>query len=214
MTGASDSAVVGEIRAVGDAALLVDVRPEVRHSVANALRAAGLDDAVDVVPGEGSVLVRFRPGCDLDAAATSVRAVAAAGMRAAEERVVADEIEIAMRYDGDDLDDVARSTGMSLDDVVTTHLAADYTVAFMGFVPGFAYLDGLPDVLNVSRLATPRVRVQPGSVAIAGSRCCIYPKQTPGGWRIIGHTEHVLFDPSRVPPALLSAGVRVRFVEA
>lgn len=205
---------VGDVKAVGDAALLVDVRPDVRHSVASAVRLAGLEGAIDVVAGEGSVLVRFRSGCNLDAAANALRAVVANGVREEDRRAAADEVEIAMRYDGADLVDIARSTGMSCGDVVTTHLAADYIVAFMGFVPGFPYLDGLPDMLNVSRLATPRVRVEPGSVAIAGSRCCIYPGRTPGGWRIIGHTDQVLFDPSRVPPALLSAGVRVRFVEA
>jgi KipI family sensor histidine kinase inhibitor len=207
-TGRGDQ--LAGVRAIGDAALLIDVRPAARHVLADAIRrVAGV---ADVVPGESTVLVRLRPGCDLAAVEASLRAEVDIGD--GHDDVLADRVEIPVRYDGIDLDDVARATGLSRSEIVAAHLRGDYVVAFMGFVPGFAYLDGLSASLRVPRLATPRVRVDAGSVAIAGSRCCIYPNATPGGWRIVGHTREILFDPSRTPPARLASGVRVRFVEA
>jgi 5-oxoprolinase (ATP-hydrolysing) subunit B len=97
---------------------------------------------------------------------------------------------------------------------VARHVAGHYVVAFMGFAPGFGYLDGLDPALHVPRLATPRARVDAGAVAIAGARSCIYPRPSPGGWRVLGHTRDVLFDARAVSPSLLQAGVRVRFREA
>lgn len=198
------------VRAIGDAALLVDVRPAARHALADAIRR--VDGVTDVVPGENTVLVRLRPGCDLAAVEATLRADVDIGD--GNDDVLAERVEISVRYDGVDLDDVARATKLSRNEVVAEHLRGEYVVAFMGFVPGFAYLDGLPASLQVPRLATPRVRVDAGSVAIAGSRCCIYPNATPGGWRVVGHTREILFDPSRTPPARLACGMRVRFVEA
>ncbi len=198
------------VRAIGDAALLIDVRPAARHALADAIRR--VDGVTDVVPGESTVLVRLRPGRDLAAVEATLRADVDIGD--GNDDVLAELVEIRVRYDGVDLDDVARATKLSRNEVVAEHLRGEYVVAFMGFVPGFAYLDGLPASLQVPRLATPRVRVDAGSVAIAGSRCCIYPNATPGGWRVVGHTRETLFDPSRTPPARLACGMRVRFVEA
>ncbi|MBB5015794.1 5-oxoprolinase subunit PxpB [Rehaibacterium terrae] len=124
-------------------------------------------------------------------------------------------IEIPVRYggeDGPDLDAVARDSGLSPDEVVARHTAGDYHVALLGFAPGFPYLLGLDPMLALPRLATPRQRVPAGSVAIGGAQTGIYPRESPGGWRIIGRTPLVLFDPLRDPPALLAPGDRVRFV--
>lgn len=82
----------------------------------------------------------------------------------------------------------------------------------LGFTPGFAYLLGLPDALHMPRRATPRTRVPAGSVAIGGAQTGVYPRDTPGGWHLIGRTSLNLFDPARDPPALLTPGMRVRFV--
>jgi inhibitor of KinA len=111
-----------------------------------------------------------------------------------------------------DLDELAARHGLPPGEVVRLHSSADYVVCFLGFVPGFPYLAGLPDVLATPRLAVPRKKVPAGSVAIGGAQAGIYPFATPGGWRLIGRTPLHLFQVERDPPALLSAGDRVRFV--
>ncbi|MES2404606.1 MAG: 5-oxoprolinase subunit PxpB [Pseudomonadota bacterium] len=113
---------------------------------------------------------------------------------------------------GPDIDAVAEHAGLSRDDVIARHTAAEYTVAMLGFAPGFPYLLGLDASLHVPRRATPRTRVAAGSVAIGGAQTGIYPRELPGGWHLIGRTSRVLFDPAREPPCLLAPGDRVRFV--
>jgi KipI family sensor histidine kinase inhibitor len=120
--------------------------------------------------------------------------------------------EIRVAYDGLDLDEVAAFAGIGADEVVARHCAPIYTVAFLGFVPGFPYLVGGDPALQVPRRSDPRVSVPAGSVAIAGPYSGIYPRESPGGWRLLGRTEVKPFDVDRRPPALLAAGERVRFV--
>ena len=116
-------------------------------------------------------------------------------------------------YDGPDLDDVARQTGLYVGEVVALHAAREYDVELIGFLPGFAYLTPLDPRLVVPRHPTPRVRVPAGSLAIAGPYTGIYPVTSPGGWHLIGRVlEADLFDPLRDPPALLEPGDTVRFV--
>lgn len=130
------------------------------------------------------------------------------------------EHRFEVRYGGEegpDLAAVAREAGMSPERVVELHAAARFTVAFVGFSPGFGYLTGLPRALEVARLAAPRPLVPAGSVAIAGAFAGVYPSATPGGWRLIGRLAPgapVLFDPGSDPPARLAPGERVRFVPA
>lgn len=121
-------------------------------------------------------------------------------------------VEIPMRYDGEDLAEVARLSGLSVEEVVRRHQASEFSVAFCGFAPGFAYLVGGDPALHVPRLATPRTQVPAGSVALGGVYCGVYPQATPGGWRIIGTTTLPMWDASRAPPALLTPGTRVRFI--
>lgn len=125
-------------------------------------------------------------------------------------------LEVPVCYggeDGPDLEAVAAHAGLSPEEVVGRHLAGDYRVAMLGFAPGFPYLLGLDPLLATPRLATPRTRVAAGSVAIGGAQTGIYPREGPGGWRIVGRTPLHLFDANRPTPALLAAGMRVRFVE-
>lgn len=110
-----------------------------------------------------------------------------------------------------DILEVAETVGISVEDLVARHCEPAYCVAAMGFVPGFAYLHGLPDALKMPRLATSRVRVPRGSVAIGGAQTGVYPLETPGGWRIIGRTPLTMFDPKRTPASLLQLGDTVRF---
>lgn len=124
-------------------------------------------------------------------------------------------VEIPVCYGGEfgpDLSDVARHTGFTEERVVELHAAAEYLVYFVGFATCFPYLGGLPPELATPRLSAPRKNVPVGSVAIGGPQAGIYPLASPGGWRLIGRTRLLLFDPSASPPPLLRMGDRVRFV--
>lgn len=125
-------------------------------------------------------------------------------------------VELPVDYGGrhgPDLDAVAQHVQLSIDAVIRRHTQAEYTVAMLGFAPGFPYLLGLDPSLAMPRLAAPRERVEAGSVAIGGEQTGVYPQAGPGGWRVIGHTDAVLFDPQNTPPTALQPGDRVRFVE-
>ena len=121
-------------------------------------------------------------------------------------------VEIAVRYDGEDLASVAAACGLSSAEVVDRHRATDYTCAFCGFAPGFAYLRGLDPALVLPRRATPRTRVPAGAVAIADTYTAVYPSVSPGGWHLIGSTDAPLWDATRRPPSLIRPGTIVRFV--
>jgi KipI family sensor histidine kinase inhibitor len=180
------------------------------HRLDAALRADRPAFVLDVVPGWDSVLVRCAPGsgAELDELAAALPGMALPDHEAVERAVV----ELPVTYDGPDLADVARLTGLDVGEVVARHTAPTYTVAFLGFTPGFPYLVGLDPALRVPRLDTPRQQVPAGSVGIAGEQTGVYPRATPGGWRIIGRTERTLFDERRAPPALLAPGDGLRFV--
>jgi KipI family sensor histidine kinase inhibitor len=113
---------------------------------------------------------------------------------------------------GPDLEAVATHAGIDPDEVVARHAGADYRVAMLGFAPGFPYLLGLDPTLAMPRMDTPRTRVPAGSLGIGGAQTGIYPREGPGGWRLIGRTPLVLFDAARADPSLLHPGQRVRFV--
>lgn len=144
--------------------------------------------------------------------ARAVAAVDDAVMAASEQRRV---VEIPVCYDREfapDLDALAAHAGLTPDEVIARHVRARYTVAMIGFAPGFPYLLGLDPALAMPRLATPRTHVAAGSVGIGGAQAGIYPRESPGGWRIIGRTPLCLFDPARDPPALLAPADTVQFV--
>jgi KipI family sensor histidine kinase inhibitor len=121
-------------------------------------------------------------------------------------------VELPVRYDGPDLAVVAELSGASVDAVIAAHLEQLWTAAFIGFAPGFAYLTGEDDRLTVPRRESPRPAVPAGSVALAAGYCGVYPRESPGGWHLIGRTDAVLWDAKRADPALLAPGTRVRFV--
>lgn len=125
----------------------------------------------------------------------------------------AEPVEIPVSFDGPDLAAVAERTGLGVAGVVGALTGAELTVAFLGFAPGFAYLRGLPGALAaVPRRASPRPRVEAGTVALAGGFAAVYPQASPGGWQLVGTTDLLLFDPDRPPFALLQPGQTVRFV--
>lgn len=123
-------------------------------------------------------------------------------------------ITLRARYDGADLHEVARLTGLSVEGVVRAHTGQTWTVAFCGFAPGFAYLRGEHNALSVPRRPTPRTAVPTGSVGLAGPWSGVYPRRGPGGWQLIGRTETVLWDLDADPPALLQPGQQLHFVES
>ncbi|MGH3342498.1 MAG: 5-oxoprolinase subunit PxpB [Carbonactinosporaceae bacterium] len=164
---------------------------------------------VELVPAARTLLLRCRPGADLPTVARAVRAARPRpGRRPAGER-----IEIPVVYDGEDLAEVAHLTGLDERGVVNAHTGHEWTVAFCGFSPGFGYLVAAGSGLKVPRRATPRTRVPAGAVGLAGDFSGVYPRSSPGGWQLVGHTTAAIWDLSRDPPALLRPGVRVRFVE-
>lgn len=173
-----------------------------------ALRLDPPAGVVDVVPAARTVLLVHDGSTSADRLARQVRRLplsTASRPRGA-------PVEIAVRYDGADLAEVADRTGLTAADVVRRHRAGHYVVAFCGFAPGFAYLTGGDPALRVARRDTPRTRVPAGSVALAGEFTGVYPREGPGGWQLIGRTEAVLWNLHRDPPALLPPGTPVRFV--
>jgi KipI family sensor histidine kinase inhibitor len=196
--------------AVGDAAVLVELEPDAVLPFAEALRAQAPAAVTDVVPAERTVLVRFLPG----AARSAQIADWLGSLRVDQAQQVAGPlVELDVHYDGEDLAEVARLTGLSVPEVIATHTGQEWLVAFSGFAPGFGYLRGGPagEVLGVPRRDEPRVRVPAGSVGLAAGYTGIYPRASPGGWQLIGRVEALLWDAERDPPAVLRPGVRVRF---
>ena len=176
----------------------------------------------ELVPGARTVLIQFDPArTGLTALSAHLAQLTEVVERAGllerpptpgRDRAQADPaVEIPVVYDGPDLDEVARLTGLSAAEVVDRHVAASYLVAFTGFAPGFGYLSGGDAALVVPRRSTPRTRVEAGAVGLAGEFTGIYPRPGPGGWQIIGHTEAAMWDLQRTPAALLRPGVRVAF---
>jgi KipI family sensor histidine kinase inhibitor len=205
-----DTAVVLALGEADDAAEIARVR-----AVARAIERQRPSGVVDVVPAFARVTVFYDVARIVSFAALAAeleRIAAAAGSDESESEVR--RVEIPVCYGGEsgpDLGAVAAHAGISPDEAVALHRDGDYWVQAIGFVPGFAYLGGLPEKLKTPRRATPRASVPAGSVGIGGAQTGIYPLATPGGWNLIGRTPLRLFDVARDEPALLRAGDRVKF---
>jgi KipI family sensor histidine kinase inhibitor len=178
-----------------------------------ALYAALSDDVpegvVDVVPAARTVLLVTDPD------RTTLAAVADAVRRTTPRkgaRAAGDVLELPVHYDGEDLEELAGLLDLTRDELVARHTGAEWTVAFCGFSPGFGYLTQPGAGWDVPRRATPRTKVPPGAVALAGEFSGVYPRESPGGWQLIGRTDVAVFDLSRDPAALLRPGTIVRFV--
>ena len=195
----------------GDTGLLVELDglDEVLalHSGLARDRPAGV---VELVPAARTLLLVVDPDrTSVEELTLAVRAVPPA----APGRIPRPEVELAVRYDGPDLEEVGQLTGLGAAGVVRAHTSQVWTVAFAGFAPGFGYLVGEDARLHVPRRRDPRTRVPAGAVALAGEYCGVYPRASPGGWQLIGSTDTVLWDVDRQPPALLTPGTAVRFRE-
>lgn len=209
--------------ASGDAALLAvlgeEINPAVNrrvHALAARLRDAALPGLGEAVPAYATLLIHYDPA-QLDEAQARACLKPLLDDLEQPEAVAPRRFTIPVRYggaDGPDLEFVAQRAGLTPEDVVRLHTGRDYRVYMMGFTPGFAYLGELDERLAVPRLETPRVRVPAGSVGLAGRQTGLYPLDSPGGWRLIGRTDLVLFDLERDPPFRLAPGDSVRFAPA
>lgn len=197
------------LRRCGADAMLVEVDSlDEVDAVRAALADADLPGLVELVPAARTVLAAFQPG---SGGLTRLKPLLDTVDLSKRVRTESREVVVPVHYNGPDLELVAETAGTDVDGVIAMHTGAEYKVAFSGFAPGFGYLVGLPTQLQQPRLENPRKRVEPGSVAIAGEFTGVYPTASPGGWRLIGHTDVILFDSRREPAALLAPGNVVRF---
>jgi KipI family sensor histidine kinase inhibitor len=199
------------LRPAGPRALLIEFESlqQVRDYYAEAQlrRADGrLPSSVELVPAARTLLVD-----EVDDCATLARELSSWRPQGTD-GAPAREVELPAVYDGPDLPDVAEFWGISPAEVIERHIALPHEVAFLGFAPGFAYLAGIPPELSVPRRPQPRTRVPIGSIALGAQFTGVYPRESPGGWQLIGRTAVPMWDPSAEPAAFLLPGDRVRFV--
>ena len=205
---------------LGDTAITIPVGEGISQELsehvvrrASLIRTAGIPGVTDVVSSYASLVVHYNPlTIGYHDLRERLRSLSVSSAESSTERDTGFKTHvIPVRYDGEDLDDVARRTGLSTDEVIRIHSSAIYRVLVIGFVPGFAYMGPLDERLVIPRKESPRKRVPAGSVAIAESQTGIYPSATPGGWHILGTTAAKMFDALASPPALFAAGDVVRF---
>ncbi|MEV7610735.1 urea amidolyase family protein [Microbacterium sp. NPDC089320] len=195
------------ILTASDRALLVEAA-DLDEAMRLNLAWDGVRGVVERIPGARTVLVRFDPL--VVSAADLARALAATEIDT-DHLPATGDVTVPVRYDGEDLDEAASLLGVSASELVNRHLAADWKVAFSGFAPGFGYVVSSDPLFDVPRRSSPRTRVPAGSVALAGQFTGVYPRESPGGWQLIGRTDALMWDIDRDPPALLSPGTTVRF---
>lgn len=212
---AGDSALTLEIGARPSSTLYASIDADVNAraiAIARSVRQHAMSGVRDVVATFRSVTVFFDPlSTDVAGVAGALHEAAAATPPECSGRT----IDVPVIYggrDGPDLAQVAAFAGCRPATVIERHAARAYRVFMLGFLPGFAYMAPVDDTIAAPRHATPRLRVPAGSVGIAGVQTGVYPRDSPGGWQIIGRTAVKLFDPGAVPPALLAPGDHVRFV--
>jgi KipI family sensor histidine kinase inhibitor len=196
---------------VRDDALLIELDDlETTLALFDSLSSDPITGTGELIPGARTLLVSYRPST-----VSPEQIVQAASSRELGGRVTGagNLIEIPVTYNGEDLDEVAGLLGISSAEVVRLHTEREYAVGFTGFAPGFAYLSGGHPDLDVPRRSSPRTKIPAGSVALAGTFSGVYPRESPGGWQLIGTTEAQMWDLSRDRPALLLPGDRVRFVD-
>ena len=205
---------LGTVRDYGDQALLLEFDGTAAVLAwTHTLMRAGLPGALDIVPASRTILVKLAAPRYL--APTRQRIKALRMQQSVDEygKAAQPDVVLEVTYDGADLAEVAELTGLSTAEVVAAHTGTLWQVGFGGFAPGFAYLIGGDPRLQVPRRAEPRTRVPAGSVGLAGEFSGVYPRESPGGWQLIGRTSTVLFDVTRDRPALLTPGMTVAFRE-
>lgn len=206
---------------LGDSALLVELGDEIDatinqrvHALAALINVSPLDGVIETVPAYATLLIHYDPLILTYAKIRKWLRVKLSHIENANSRKPR-QLEVPVRYGGKygvDLEFVADYHRLRVEDVIRIHSGKIYTIYMMGFTPGFPYMGKLDDAIATPRLETPRTYVPAGTVAIAGSQTGIYPIDSPGGWRLIGHTSLRLFDPESESPFLFSPGDEVKFV--
>ena len=204
------TSLTNEIFRYGPLGLLLSPRHHSPAAVAAWIRHNYATEVVEVVPGATTVLIEWRSITACERALDELRTATGPGDQ--EMSTGSEPLICPVRFDGPDLSEVAHLTNRSETDIITLITSADLKVAFCGFAPGFGYLTGLPQVLHLPRRATPRTRVEAGSMAIAAGYAAVYPRASPGGWHLLGTCDLALWDIDADPPALMVPGRQVRFV--
>ncbi|MEP7090773.1 MAG: allophanate hydrolase subunit 1 [Nocardioidaceae bacterium] len=200
--------------AYGDRALLLELGDAGRVLAwTDALGRARLPGVGDLVPAAATLLVVIAEGADVAAVRSALEGFEEPDP-SAQRPEDGDVLEVPVSYDGPDLAEVARLTGLTEAEIVEAHTSTTWRVAFGGFAPGFGYLVGGDARLVVPRRESARTSVPAGAVGLAGEFSGVYPRESPGGWQLIGTTSLPMWDPERDPPAVLLPGARVRFVVA
>jgi KipI family sensor histidine kinase inhibitor len=220
MTVTTDAMVISSVTDYGDAAVLLqfDSTAEVL-AWADVLRAADLLGVVDIVPASATVLIKLDGPRYQGVAKEQLSKLTLAPESLKQATAPIDgrvDVVIDVVYDGADLGEVSDLTGLTPRDVVAAHTQTPWRVGFAGFAPGFGYLVGGDERLKVPRRSEPRTKVPIGAVGLAGEFSGVYPRESPGGWQLIGHTSEdqaALWDVDRDPPALLTPGQWVQFRE-
>lgn len=206
---AGDSAIVMEF---GDT-IEKEINAKIAAVVEN-LKKKNIDGILDILPTYRSILINYDPV----KISYGEMVETLNGLSKSDKANESDEvrlIEIPTLYGkeyGPDIDFVAENANLSVDEVIKIHSGTDYLVYMMGFIPGFTYLGGLDPRIATPRLKSPRLKIEPGSVGIAGSQTGMYPLESPGGWQLIGRTPLKLFDDTKEPPVFIQAGDYIRYV--
>lgn len=209
------------IRSAGDRALLI-CPPEsaVIPELVAALRDRAPAGVQDVLPAAETILVTLLSesaaepvGEELAELLGSIDSGVSRGTLS-DKDFPGDPVLVPVHYDGADLAEVAQQLNLSSAEVVAAHTGTVWRCAFVGFAPGFGYLESPDGRLTVPRRAQSRTAIPAGAVALAGGYSAVYPRSTPAGWQLIGRTELPMWDVMRDPPALIRAGATVRFVDA
>lgn len=209
------------ILTAGDSSLLIqfgnEISPEINQRIkatVQLMREQHIEGVLDVIPAFCSLLINYDPRVISYSEITKrMRKLLKVETKAEDEKKKVFEIPVCYggKY-GPDLAYIAEHAGMTEEEVIALHSSKDYLIYMLGFLPGFCYLGGLDERLHTPRLATPRIKIDAGSVGIGGSQTGIYPMDSPGGWQLMGMTPVKTYDPEREVPILVEAGDYIRFV--
>lgn len=205
----------------GDSAIVMEfgntIEKEINAKIAvvvENLKKKNIDGILDILPTYRSILINYDPvKISYGEMVETLK-----GLSKSNKANQSDEvrlIEIPTLYGkeyGPDIEFVAENANLSVDEVIKIHSGTDYLVYMMGFMPGFTYLGGLDERIATPRLKSPRLKIEPGSVGIAGNQTGMYPLESPGGWQLIGRTPLKLFDDTKEPPVFIQAGDYIRYV--
>lgn len=210
-----------KILTAGDASLLVEfgkeINPDINRKIAatvQLMREQHIEGVVDVIPAFCSLLINYDPRViGYEEIKDRIKKLLKLEIKAGNEKKKIFEIPVCYGGEfGPDIATIAEHAGLTEQEVIELHSSRDYLIYMLGFLPGFCYLGGLDERIFTPRLASPRIKIDAGSVGIGGSQTGIYPLDSPGGWQLMGKTPVKTYDPDREVPILFEAGNYIRFV--